>query len=117
MESNLRPLTLGEILDRTIQLYRTNFLILRIYAVYAGVVMVLNLAQIGLTSWLIGPHPTVGLRCFPGQRAGQGTAHLSFCWSGRGRHQPGRGLGSSGRTGTIRGAYKSILPRLGAICG
>jgi len=37
MESNLRPLTLGEILDRTIQLYRTNFLIFAgIYAVYAA---------------------------------------------------------------------------------
>ena len=37
MESNLRPLTLGEILDRTAQLYRTNFLVFSgIFAVYAG---------------------------------------------------------------------------------
>ena len=44
MESNLRPLTLGEILDRTAQLYRTNFLLFAgISAVYAGVGMVLNL--------------------------------------------------------------------------
>jgi hypothetical protein len=38
METNLRPLTLGEILDRTAQLYRTNFLLFAgISAVYAGV--------------------------------------------------------------------------------
>ncbi len=36
MESNLRPLTLGEILDRTAQLYRTNFLLFAgIASVYA----------------------------------------------------------------------------------
>ena len=53
MESSLRPLTLGEILDHTAQLYRTNFVLFAgIYAVYAGVVLVLSLAQIGLTSWL-----------------------------------------------------------------
>jgi len=82
MESNLRPLTLGEILDRTIQLYRTNFLIFAgIYAVYAGVVMVLNLAQIGLTSWLIGPHPTVGLRVLSGT-AGLVKGLLIFLFAG-----------------------------------
>ncbi len=36
MESNLRPLTLGEILDRTAQLYRTHFwLFAGISAVYS----------------------------------------------------------------------------------
>jgi hypothetical protein len=60
MESNLRPLTLGEILDRTIQLYRTNFLLFAgistpsMPACCAGAE---PLAQIGLTSWLIGPAP------------------------------------------------------------
>ena len=49
MESNLRPLTLGEILDRTAQLYRSNFLLFAgIFSVYSGVVLVLSLAQIGL---------------------------------------------------------------------
>ena len=37
METTLRPLTLGEILDRTAELYRTNFLLLAgISSVYAG---------------------------------------------------------------------------------
>src|ERR1700732_765729 len=36
METDLRPLTLGEILDRTAQLYRTNFLL------FAGIFAVTN---------------------------------------------------------------------------
>ena len=50
METNLRPMSLGEILDRTAQIYRTNFLLFAgIAAIYAGIVLVLNLAQIGIT--------------------------------------------------------------------
>jgi hypothetical protein len=115
MESNLRPLTLGEILDRTIQLYRTNFLIFAgIYAVYAGVVMVLNLAQIGLTSWLIGPHPTVGLRVLSGT-AGLVKGLLIFLFAGAVVAAINRAVAwvHLGAPATIRGAYKSILPRLG----
>lgn len=49
METNLRPLTLGEILDRTAQLYRTNFTVFAgISSVYAGAVLALGLAQIGV---------------------------------------------------------------------
>lgn len=49
METNLRPLTVGEILDRTAHLYRTNFtLFAGISSVYAGAVLALGLAQIGV---------------------------------------------------------------------
>jgi hypothetical protein len=49
METTLRPLTLGEILDRTAQLYRSNFLLFAgIASVYAGVLLVLSLAEIGM---------------------------------------------------------------------
>ena len=59
MESNLRPLTLGEILDRTAQLYRTNFLLFAgIFTVYAGVLLVLGLLQIGLAETLRVLHLT-----------------------------------------------------------
>lgn len=48
METTLRPLTLGEILDRTAELYRNNFLLFAgISAVYAGILLVLSLIQIG----------------------------------------------------------------------
>jgi len=48
MQTTLRPLTLGEILDRTAELYRTNFLLLAgISSVYSGILLVLGLVQIG----------------------------------------------------------------------
>ena len=53
MESGLRPLSLGEILDRTAQLYRSHFLVFAgIFSLYAGVALVLNLLQIGLGALL-----------------------------------------------------------------
>jgi hypothetical protein len=62
MESNLRPLTLGEILDRTAQLYRTNFLLFAgIFAVYAGGVLLLNLLQLGMQEMLKAQHLTSAL--------------------------------------------------------
>jgi hypothetical protein len=49
METTLRPLSLGEILDRTAELYRSNFLLLAgISSVYGGILLVLSLAQIGI---------------------------------------------------------------------
>jgi len=57
MQSNLRPLTLGEILDRTAELYRANFLLLAgISSVYAGILLVLSLAQIGVLRGLVAMH-------------------------------------------------------------
>ena len=53
METNLRPLTLGEILDRTAQLYRENFLLFAgIFSIYAGIALAMSLIQIGLGAWL-----------------------------------------------------------------
>ena len=53
METALRPLSLGEILDRTAQLYRTNFVLFAgIFAAYCGIGLVLNLLLIGLQELL-----------------------------------------------------------------
>ncbi len=53
MEIALRPLTLGEILDRTASIYRKNFLLLAgISSVYAGSAMVLGFIQISIKSAL-----------------------------------------------------------------
>jgi hypothetical protein len=53
METNLRPLTLGEILDRTAQLYRTNFVLFAgISAILAGVILALRLVTLGITQAL-----------------------------------------------------------------
>jgi hypothetical protein len=44
METTLRPLSLGEILDRTAELYRSNFLLFAgISSVYGGILLVLSL--------------------------------------------------------------------------
>jgi hypothetical protein len=57
MESNLRPLTLGEILDRTAQLYRTHFwLFAGIASVYSGALLLFGLLQIGAQELLLARH-------------------------------------------------------------
>ena len=65
METHLRPLTVSEILDRTAQLYRSNFLLFAgISAVYAGVLLVMGLAEIGLEELLRVLHMTKQLPWF-----------------------------------------------------
>jgi len=115
MESNLRPLTLGEILDRTAQLYRSNFLLFAgISAVYAGVALVLGLLQIGAEEllrarhvnqyelWVLGGSLILFLP-------------LSFIFGGAAVAANNRAVSwvHLGEPATIRGAYSSILPRLG----
>jgi hypothetical protein len=115
MESNLRPLTLGEILDRTAQLYRTNFLLFAgISAVYAGALLVLGLLQIGLSETLLALHTTVQLRWLTWTTTGI-TALLSFLLYGAVVAAISRAVAwvHLGQPATIRGAYLSIQPRLG----
>jgi hypothetical protein len=62
METTLRPLTLGEILDRTAELYRTNFLLFAgISSIYAGILLVLSLVQIGAQQAALTMHMNTGL--------------------------------------------------------
>jgi len=113
MESSLRPMSLGEILDRTAQLYRSHFvLFVGISAVYAGMLLVLNLLQIGVTQLLKAEHmasqqlwATAGFLAliFPLSVVAGGIAvaanNRAVAWV------------NLGQPATIRGAYKSILPR------
>ena len=115
MESNLRPMSLGEILDRTAQLYRSNFLLFAgIYAVYAGVVLVLSLAQIGLTSMLKGSALTVWVPVLLGVAA-LIEALFIIIFAGAVIAAINRAVAwvHLGEPATIRGAYRSILPHLG----
>ena len=62
METTLRPLTLGEILDRTAELYRSNFLLLAgISSVYGGILLVLSLLQIAAQQAARAMHMNTGL--------------------------------------------------------
>jgi hypothetical protein len=115
METHLRPLSLGEILDRTAQLYRTNFILfVGIAAVYAGVMLVLNLLEIGLGEVLRARHMAE-------QQQLLGLAFvvlilpLVFICAGASMAANNRAVAwvNLGEPATIRGAYASILPRLG----
>jgi hypothetical protein len=115
MESNLRPLTLGEILDRTAQLYRTNFLLFAgIFAVYAGVLLVLGLFQIGLAETLRALHTTQQLLWLTWTATGV-TWLISFLVAGMSIAAISRAVAwvHLGEPATIRSAYQSILPQLG----
>jgi hypothetical protein len=115
MQTHLRPLTLGEILDRTAQLYRENFLLFTgIAAPYAGVLLVLSLFQIGIQELLRANHMVdkivwvtlgVGLVMFPIIVIAGGIAvaanNRAVSWV------------NLGQPATIRSAYRTILPRLG----
>jgi uncharacterized membrane protein len=113
METNLRPLTLGEILDRTAQLYRSNFLLFAgIASVYAGVLLVLSLGQIGVQELLRINHRE-------SQIMWASVVGILIMWpvivivGGFAVAANNRAVASvhHGETATIRGAYGSILPR------
>lgn len=115
MQTTLRPMSLGEILDRTAQLYRTNFpLLVGIAAVYAGVLLVLNLFQIGVAALLGHLHMT---RQLPWVTLASVVVMipLIFIFAGAAVAANNRAVAwiNLGQPATIRGAYRSILPRLG----
>lgn len=115
MQTDLRPMSLGEILDRTAQLYRTNFLLFAgIAAVYAGVLLVLNLVQLGSGELFIHLHMTKQL---PWVTMGflLIMIPLIFICAGAAVAANNRAVAwvNLGQPATIRGAYISIMPRLG----
>jgi hypothetical protein len=115
MESNLRPLSLGEILDRTAQLYREHFLLFAgIFAVYAGVLLVINLLNIGLDELLKYLH-MAGTLIWVNLAAGGLELLAMFLLLGASTAAISRAVAwvHLGEPATIRGAYMSILPRLG----
>ncbi len=115
MESNLRPLTLGEILDRTAQLYRTNFLLFAgIASVYASVVLALGLFQIGAEQLLRSMHMSQYLQWVSlGSVALFLPLGLIFAGAAVAANNRAVSWVYLGEPATIRRAYSSIFPRLG----
>src|SRR6202789_4386026 len=114
MDTQMRPMSLGEILDRTAQLYRTNFLLFAgIAAVYAGALMVLGLVRIGLDA-LLGAMHWAQLVLW----LNIGTVLLQwaviFLIGGLAIAANNRAVAwvHLGQRATIRGAYISVLPQL-----
>lgn len=117
METHLRPLSLGEILDRTAQLYRSNFLLfVGIASVYAGALMVLGLVQVGLQELFTAMHWTKQLTWLA---AGAIVVQfvVSFVVGGIAVAANNRAVAwvHLGQRATIRGAYASVTSRLGRL--
>jgi hypothetical protein len=115
METTLRPLTLGEILDRTAELYRSNFLLLAgISSVYGGILLVLSLLQIGAQQAAKTMHLNTGLIVV--SVVGLVVLYLAvFVAGGLAVAANTRAVGwlNLGEPASIGAAYRAILPRTG----
>jgi hypothetical protein len=115
METSIRPLTLGEILDRTAQLYRTHFVLFAgIFAIFAGVQLVMNLVLVGMKELFILWHLTEKLQWLTWTAAAFSIL-LAFLLLGTSIAAISRAVAwvHLDQPATIRGAYMSILPRIG----
>ena len=115
METSLRPMSLGEILDRTAQLYRQKFLLFAgIASAYAGVLLVVGLAETGVQEWLRVGHKT-GAIVWSSGVAVMVTYLAMFVFGAIAVAANNRAVAwlHLGEPATIRSAYQSVLPRLG----
>jgi MFS family permease len=117
METNLRPLRLGEILDRTVELYRRNFLLFAgIFAVTNGIVLVLILLFEGLSSQYRAALET-GMKFHPAPvlifLVIVGLLGVLFYGASIAAITRAVGWVYVGEPAKIRSAYRTTLPRLG----
>ena len=115
METSLRPLTLGEILDRTAQLYRSHFwLFAGIASVYSGALLLLNLLTIGVQQALSAQHLTRYLLLASGIAVVL-QMFVMFAVGGLAVAANNRAVAwvHLGEPASIRRAYASILPKTG----
>ena len=113
MTINLRPLNLGEIFDRTAELYRKNFVLFAgLSAVYAGAIMILGLLQLCVTFAMKGGAPGVAKIGLAGLFFVVEIAAM-FVLAGVSMAANTRTVAwvNLGEPASIFGAYKSILPR------
>jgi uncharacterized membrane protein len=119
METTLRPLTLGEILDRTAELYRSNFLLFAgISSIYAGIILVLSLMQIGAQQAALSLHtgPKLNTGLIVVSVIGIVVLWLAiFVAGGLAVAANTRAVGwvYLGEPASIGAAYRTILPRTG----
>ena len=112
-ETTLRPLTLGEILDRTAELYRKNFLLFAgISSIYAGILLALSLLQIGVQQGLLAAH--MGEKLIAATLVGVVLLlPVTFVAGGLAIAANTRAVGwvHLGEPASIGAAYRAILPR------
>ncbi len=115
MISQLRPLSLGEILDRTAELYRTHFLLFAgIAAVFSGAMLLTQMLHLGVLELLGYPHIAPRLEWAYGAAAVlQIFAVLLVAGLAIAANNRAVAWVYLGQAATIRGAVASIAPRLG----
>jgi len=115
MSTQLRPLSLGEILDRTAELYRNNFLLFAgIAAIFSGAMLFVQMLHLGVLEIL-------GFREVSAQLSWSTSAFavlaglVILLLAGLGIAANNRAVAwvHLGERATIRGAASSIRPRLG----
>ena len=115
MQTTLRPLTLGEILDRTAELYRKNFLLLAgISSIYSGILLVLGLIQVGVQHGFSAKQMNAGLIA-AAVIAIVLLALVSLVCGGVAVAANTRAVGwiHLGEPASIGAAYRAVLPRTG----
>src|ERR1700683_1122461 len=114
MNNQLRPMALGEILDRTAELYRTHFLLFAgISAIFAGVMLAVQLLY--LRSLILLGYPNVMANWQWGTASGAVIEALVILMlAGLSIAANNRAVASVylDKSSSIRAAAKSVLPRL-----
>jgi len=114
MITQLRPLSLGEILDRTAQLYRRNFLLFAgIAAIFSGAMLAIQMLHLGVLALLGQTSITADLKWGSGAvSVVEGLAYLLLAGLAIAANNRAVAWVHLGEPATIRGACRSILPRL-----
>ncbi len=115
MQQQLRPLSLGEILDRTAELYRNHFLLFAgIAAIFAGVMLVIQMLYLGGLRLLgyphVRPHLTLAVAIVA---IVQTLAILLIAGLAIAANNRAVAWVYLGQPASISGAARSIRPRLG----
>lgn len=116
MAIQLRPLSLGEILDRTAELYRNHFLLFAgISAIFAGAMLVIQMLHLGLLALLGYPKAVTGLE-LPTATATVVEALAIMVIAGLSIVANNRAVSwvYLGQPTTVRSAAASVRPRVGS---
>lgn len=115
MAIQLRPLSLGEILDRTAELYRNHFLLFAgISAIFAGFMLLMQMLNLGALVLLGYPKSATGLEWTTASASVVASLGIVMI-AGLSIAANNRAVAwvYLGQSATIRGAATSILPRVG----
>jgi hypothetical protein len=115
MTRPLQPLNLGEVLDRTAELYRTNFLLFAgISAIFAGAMLVMQMLHVGTLAMLQYPNVRPGQAWIVGVSVVVSSL-VTLLLAGVSVAANCRAVAwiHLGEPATVRAATGSVLPRLG----